>query len=145
MGGDQATLQAACLSILLADSTPVLQHTICSSSLRDINTVCAMDIMALGDLLGDTGIGYFYIVPSVLPLGPHVGAQHPCTCPSSAIKGEARNVTRQTHLDPTQADKFIQAQYITQWSRVLRSGGPNHSNPCVFLCSPHFPTNKQNT
>jgi hypothetical protein len=114
MGGDQATLQAACLSILLADSTPVLHHTLCSSSLGDIDTVCAMDIMALGDLLGDTGIGYFYIIPSVLPLGPHVGAQHPCTCPPLAIKGEACNVTTQTHLDPAQAHKFIQTQYITQ-------------------------------
>jgi hypothetical protein len=28
---------------------------------RDINTVYTMDIMALGDLLGDTGIGYFYL------------------------------------------------------------------------------------
>jgi hypothetical protein len=55
--------------------------TLCSSSLGDINTVCAMDIMALGDLLGDTGIGYFYISPSVFPLGPHVEAQHPCACP----------------------------------------------------------------
>jgi hypothetical protein len=52
-----------------------------------------MDIMALEDLLGDTGIGYFYIIPSILPLGPHVGAQHPCTCPPLAIKGEARNET----------------------------------------------------
>jgi hypothetical protein len=40
-----------------------------------------MDIMALEDLLGDTGIGYFYIIPSILPLGPHVGAHHPCTFP----------------------------------------------------------------
>jgi hypothetical protein len=26
-------------------------------------------------------------------------------------------------------------QFIIQWSRVLRSGGPNHSNPRVFMCS----------
>jgi hypothetical protein len=42
-----------------------------------------------------------------------------------------------THLDPAQAHKFIQAQYITQWSRVLRSGGPNHSKSlCVLVFSP---------
>jgi hypothetical protein len=29
---------------------------------RDINTIWTTDIMALGDLLGDTGIGYFYNV-----------------------------------------------------------------------------------
>jgi hypothetical protein len=57
-----------------------------------------MDIRALRDLLGDTGIGYFYIIPYVMSLGPHVGAQHPCTCPLSAIKGEARNVTTQADL-----------------------------------------------
>jgi hypothetical protein len=43
----------------------------------------------------------------------------------------------QTHLDPAQAHKFIQALYITQWSRVLRSGGPNHSKSlCVLVFSP---------
>jgi hypothetical protein len=44
-----------------------------------------------------------------MSLDPHVGAQHPCTCPPSAIKGESRNVTTQAHLDPAQAHKFIQA------------------------------------
>jgi hypothetical protein len=33
-----------------------------------------MEIMALRDHLGNTGIEYLYIIPSVLPLGPHVGA-----------------------------------------------------------------------
>jgi hypothetical protein len=32
-------------------------------------------------------------------LGPHVGAQYPCTCPPLAIKGEACNVTRQADLE----------------------------------------------
>jgi hypothetical protein len=44
-------------------------------------------------------------------------------------------------LDPAQAHKFIQAlkQYITQWSRVLRSGGPNHSKSlCVLVFLPIF-------
>jgi hypothetical protein len=37
-----------------------------------------------------------------------------------------------------------QAQYITQWSRVLRSGGLNHSKVlCVLVFFP-FPPNKQN-
>jgi hypothetical protein len=28
------------------------------------------------------------------------------------------------------------SQYITQWSRVLRPGGPNHSKPsCALMCS----------
>jgi hypothetical protein len=48
---------------------------------RDINTIWTTDIMALGDLLGDTGIGYFYMYSLRFALGPHVRAQHPCTCP----------------------------------------------------------------
>jgi hypothetical protein len=47
----------------------------------------------------------------------------------------------QAHLD---AHKFIQAQYITQWSRVLRSGGPNHSKSLCVLVPFPFPTNRQN-
>jgi hypothetical protein len=43
---------------------------------------------------------------------------------------------QEAHLD---AHKFIQAQYITQWSRVLRSGGPNHSKSlCVHVFSLFF-------
>jgi hypothetical protein len=33
MGGDQAILQAACPSTPVAGSTPMLRHTLCSSSL----------------------------------------------------------------------------------------------------------------
>jgi hypothetical protein len=36
---------------------------------------------------------------SIMFLGPHVGAQYPCTCPPLVIKGEACNVTRGTHSD----------------------------------------------
>jgi hypothetical protein len=43
---------------------------------------------------------------------------------------------QEAHLD---AHKLIQAQYITQWSRVLRSGGLNHSKPlCILVFSPFF-------
>jgi hypothetical protein len=45
---------------------------------RDINIVCTTDIMALGDRPSITSISYFLLF---FPLGPHVGAQHPCTCP----------------------------------------------------------------
>ena len=82
-------------------------------------------------------------ITSVMSLGPHVGAQHPCTCPPLAIKGEARNITRQAQkstLRPSsgsQVHASSQAQYITQWSRVLRSSGPNHSKSlCVLAFSP---------
>jgi hypothetical protein len=33
-------------------------------------------------------------------------------------------------------DPGSDSQYITQWSRVLRPGGPNHSKPsCALVCS----------
>jgi hypothetical protein len=72
----------------------------------------------------------------VMSLGPHVGAQYFCACPPSAIKGEACDVRREEAR--TYIHKLIQAlkQYITQWSRVLRPGGPNHSKPSrALVCS----------
>jgi hypothetical protein len=49
----------------------------------------------------------------------------------------------QAHSDLAQAHKFKQAQYITQWSRVLRSGGPNHSKLLrVLEFIVHLPTGK---
>ena len=74
--------------------------------------------------------------------GPTYRGSVPLCMPPSAIKGEACGVTRQiqsyAHSD---AHKFIQAlkQYITLWSRVLRSGGPNHSKSlCVLVFPPSF-------
>ena len=72
-------------------------------------------------------------ITSVMFLGPHVGAQHLCTCPFSYKRGGTqRNRLKltQAHLD---THKFIKSQYITQWSRVLRSGGLNHSKSSCSL------------
>jgi hypothetical protein len=84
-----------------------------------------------------------FVAPSAIffmSLGPHVGAQYLCACPPLAIKGEACDVTHKLNLQTqSQAHKLIQAhkQYITQWSRVLHSGGPNHSKPsCVLVFFP---------
>jgi hypothetical protein len=82
-------------------------------------------------------------ITSVMFLGPHIGAQHPCTCPLYAIKGEARSVTRglrltETHLDAAQAHKFIQALKLnTSHSGVgyYAPAARTTLNPCVFLCS----------
>jgi hypothetical protein len=109
------------------------------------DTTQAADIRAQEiALVTSIGCSKYYIcyVP-----GPACRGSAPLYVPPSAIKGEARNVTTQadsgsqkltwTHLDPAQAHKFIQSQYITQWSRVLRSGGPNHSKSlCVLMFSP---------
>jgi hypothetical protein len=81
--------------------------------------------------------------------GPTCRGLGPLRMPPSAIKGEACDVTRQIQSQAhSNTHKFTQAlkQYITQWSRVLRSGGPNHSKSlCVLVFSSQFPTNKQNT
>jgi hypothetical protein len=93
------------------------------------------------------------VAPSItfiMSLGPHVGAQHPCTCPPSAIKGEARNVTTQADsstLRPSsgsQVHTSSQAQYITQWSRVLCSSDPNHSKLLCVLVFVHRLVDRQN-
>jgi hypothetical protein len=88
------------------------------------------------------------VATAAMFLGPYVGAQYSCTCPPLAIKGEACDVTRQAQslgLRP-KSSKTTQAlkQYNTQWSRVLRSGGPNHSKLlCVLVFIPSS-RNKQN-
>jgi hypothetical protein len=50
-------------------------------------------------------------------------------------------ILTQAKLDATQALE----QYNTQWSRVLCSGGPNHSKLlCVLVCSSTNLANRQN-
>jgi hypothetical protein len=77
--------------------------------------------------------------------GPTCRGSAPLYVPLLDYKGRARRVIgdrlTQTHtdslrliqsLDTTQAHE----QYNTQWSRVLRSGGPNYSKPLrVLVCS----------
>jgi hypothetical protein len=42
------------------------------------------------------------------------------------------------HLRQTLTSSYkLPKQYITQWSRVLRSGGPNHSKPLHVLVFVH--------
>jgi hypothetical protein len=39
----------------------IMARTLPRKQPRDVNTIWTTDIMALGDLLGDTGIGYFHM------------------------------------------------------------------------------------
>jgi hypothetical protein len=50
----------------------------------------------------------------------------------------------QAHFDLAKAHKFKQAQYITQWSRVLHPGDPNHSKLLRVLEVHRSSTNRQN-
>ena len=82
---DQTILQATCLSIPLAGSTPVLRHTLCSSwlaryqgSSHEILTFYALRTLWRSEFT----LALQALVASFhLSLGPHVGAQYPCTCP----------------------------------------------------------------
>jgi hypothetical protein len=54
-------------------------------------------------------------------------------------------LTRTLRLSDSQVYTSSQAQYNTQWSRVLRSSGLNHSNPfCVLVFFP-IPSSRQNS
>jgi hypothetical protein len=85
--GDQTIPQAACLSIPVAGGATILPHAPQSSSLvRGQGSFPCTPILrkpriswrkeiAPGPALVAPG------VPFVMFLGPHVGVQHPCTCP----------------------------------------------------------------
>jgi hypothetical protein len=134
-GGDQTILQAACLSIPLAGSTPVLRHTLCSSWLaryrgnsREILTPYALwTLWRLEFTLALQAL----VAPFHLSLDPHVGAQYPCTCPPWAIKGRAHGVTGQTQLRLKLNTSQSGVGYYAPATRTTL-------NPCVFLCSSRF-------
>jgi hypothetical protein len=76
-------------------------------------------------------------------LGSHVRAQSPLCMPPSAIKGEACDVTYTRNLRLTSSYK--PPSNTSQWSRVLHSGGPNHSkSPCVLVHCSFSPSIKRN-
>jgi hypothetical protein len=64
--------------------------------------------------------------------------------PLSYKREGTQRYKRGVHSDSqtdSQALKFTQTQYNTQWSRVLRSGGLNHSKPlCVLVFIPNPPS-----
>jgi hypothetical protein len=140
-GGDQTILQAACLSIPLAGSTPVLRHTLCSSwlaryrgSSREILTLYALRTLWRSEFT----LALQALVASFhLSLGPHVGAQYPCMCPPWAIKGSAHGVTRQANSDPHTLKLTSSYKLNTSHSGVgyYAPAARTTLNPCVFLCS----------
>jgi hypothetical protein len=65
---------------------------------QDINTIWTTDIMALGDLLGDTGVGYFYMYSLRFAPGPTCRGSAPLFVPSLSYKREG---TRRYKGDPT--------------------------------------------
>jgi hypothetical protein len=85
-------------------------------------------------IVSTTDIGgsnhYILYVP-----GPACRGPVPLYMPPFSYK--RRGIRRYTHTRNLTLTKLIQAleQYNSQWSRVLRSGGPNHSKPpCALVC-----------
>jgi hypothetical protein len=150
-GGVRATLQTAHLSNPLSNSAPVLHCALCSSSLIREASPAHRYYADLG-CQGTRRLLHqrTFVAPSVTPvmfLGPHVGAQYLCACPLSYKRGGMQRYKSSSifRLGP-KSFKTTQAlkQYNTQWSRVLRSGGPNHSKLlCVLVFIPS-PRNKHN-
>jgi hypothetical protein len=132
-GSVRATLQTAHLSNPLSNSAPVPHGVLCASSLIREASPARRYYADLGcqgarRLLQQQTL----VVPSttsVMFLGPHVGAQHSCTCPLSYKRGGMQRY-KETQLRLSIL-KLPQQSNI-QWSRVLRSDGPNHS---TLACS----------
>jgi hypothetical protein len=61
--GRQYTYAVACTALIMTRALPRVLP-------QDINTVYTTNIMALGDLLGDTGIGYFHMYALRFAPGP---------------------------------------------------------------------------
>jgi hypothetical protein len=143
MYGGPVTLQAVCLSFPLAGGTPVLRHTLCSSSLvrcegsfhctpmlhRPLISGC-MEITLV------TGIScskyYIRYVP-----GPACQGSVSLYVPPLSYKREGTRCYKKAHLD-SQTHKFIQAFKLNTshygvgyYALAARTT----LNPCVFLCS----------
>jgi hypothetical protein len=143
-GGVQAILQAACLSSPIPNSTPMLQGALWPSSLmRCQRSFPCTPIPRRSQMSGCKKIApsnskyYIHYIPEptcrgsaplyVPPLGYKRGGMQRYKGTDTLGHTQAHLDLAQAHLDLAQAHKFKQAQYITQWSRVLHSDGPNHS------------------
>jgi hypothetical protein len=144
-GGIQAILQATCPSTPVADSTPVLRHTMYSSSLvrsqgsfRCTPMLCRPRISGRKKIALATRIScskyYIRYVP-----GPACWGSAPLYVPPFSYKrGGTQRYETQTHLDPAQAHKFIQALKLNTSHSGVGYYAPvarTTLNPCVFLCS----------
>jgi hypothetical protein len=70
------------------------------------------------------------VATSAMFLGPHVGAQYSCTCPPSAIKGEACDVTTQTQLRLSSFHSYPTHSGVGCYAPAARTT----LNSRVFMC-----------
>jgi hypothetical protein len=137
---------------------PVLRHTLCPSSLVHSQGSFRCTPILRGPrisgrnkiaLATDISCSKYYIN---YVLGPACQGSAPLYVPplnykrgrTQRYKAETQTRAHSDTLRRSQVHTSSQAQYITQWSRVLRSGGPNHSKSlCVVEFFP-FQPNRQN-
>jgi hypothetical protein len=150
--GDQVVPQAACLSVPLAGSTPMLRSALCSSSLvryqgsfRCTPMLRRPQISGRKEIALATSIGCYKYYIGYVPRPACRGSTTLYVPPLSYKRGGMQCYKADTlRLSDSQVHTSSQAQYITQWSSVLRSGGPNHyKSLCVLVFFP-FPPNRQN-
>jgi hypothetical protein len=108
------------------------------------NAAQIADIRAQGDYTGRLSIscsGYsIHYVPDPTCRGLALLYMPPL---NYKREGTQRYNTHSLILSDSQVHTSSQAQYNTQWSRVLRSGGPNHSKPLrVLMFIVHLATGK---
>jgi hypothetical protein len=89
--GRQYARAAAYAVLIMARALPRKQP-------QDINTIWTMDIMALRNLLDDTGIGYFYMYSLCFAPGPACRGPARLYAPPLSYKREG---TRRYKADPT--------------------------------------------
>jgi hypothetical protein len=133
--------QAACLSSSLPNSTPVLQGALCSSSLmRCQGSFPCTPIPHRSRMSGCKNIApanskyYIHYIPR-----PTCRGSAPLYAPPLGYKrGGMQHYKEKTHLDPTQAHKFIQALKLNTSHGGVGYYAPavrTTLNPRVFLSS----------
>jgi hypothetical protein len=131
--GDQTILQAAYVSVhsigrqyarAAAYTVLTMARALSRKQPRDINTIWTTDIMALGDFLGDTSIGYFHMYSLRFAPGPTCRGSASLYVPPLSYKREGTQHYKAGTLRPnlgsdtlrlsdSQVHTSSQAQYIT--------------------------------
>jgi hypothetical protein len=155
--GAQTIPHAACLSIPVAGGTTIPLHAQrssllvrCPGSFPCTPILHALRISGRKEIALATSIScskyYIRYVP-----GPACRGSAPLYVPPLGYKrggtqryrGQTQAHSDTLRLSHSQVHTSSQAQYSTQWSRALRSGGPNHSKPlCVLMFIVHLATCK---
>jgi hypothetical protein len=126
--GRQYAHAAACTILIITRALPRKQS-------QHINTAWTTNIMAPGDCSGVLALVTSIMYSLRFSPGPTCRGSASLHMPPLSYKREGtRRYKADSHrLSDSQALKFTQTQYNTQWSRVLRSGDLNHSKSSCSL------------